>query len=73
MARGRGKKGKIQMPPNEKEEPLQNLKDKFRSIFGLKTPQEKKKGLSLKDHFSIWYSMYCYGKECSKFNRLKME
>ena len=33
------------MSSNEKKEPLENLKDKFRSLFGLKDPQEKKKAL----------------------------
>jgi hypothetical protein len=73
MARGRRKNGKIQMPPNGKKEPLENLKDKFRSFFSVKNPQGKKKALPLKAHFSIWYHLYCYGKERSQFNCFKKE
>ena len=41
------------MSSNEKKEPLENLKDKFRSLFGLKDPQEKKGALPPKARFSI--------------------
>jgi cell division protease FtsH len=34
---------------------MENLKDKFRSLFGLKDLQEKKKALPPKARFSIWY------------------
>ena len=73
MARHRKKNEKIEMPSDEKKEPLENLKDKFCSRFGLKDPQEKKKALPPNAHFSIWYPLYCYGKERLQFNGLKKE
>ena len=33
------------MPSDGNKEPLENLKDKFRSLFGLKDPLEKNKAL----------------------------
>jgi cell division protease FtsH len=43
------------MPSNEKKEPAENLKDKFRSLFSPQDPQKKKDALPPKTHFSIWY------------------
>jgi len=39
--------------PTEKKEPLEDLKDKFRSFFRLRDPQKKKDALPPKAHFSI--------------------
>jgi hypothetical protein len=60
MARHRRKNRKIKMPSNEKKEPLENLKDKFRSFFGLKDPQEKTGSLPPKARFSIWYFLIVF-------------
>ena len=62
--------GEIKMPPDEKKEPIENLKDKFR-YSGLKEPRRKKKAPPLKAHFSTWHHLYCYGKELSRFNYSK--
>jgi hypothetical protein len=35
------------MPPDEKKEPMENLKDKFRSLFGLQDSRAKKKACPL--------------------------
>jgi cell division protease FtsH len=43
------------MPSDGKKEPMEELKDKFRSLFGPRDPQKKKDGLPPKTHFSIWY------------------
>src|SRR5512137_1114558 len=43
------------MPSNGKKEPIEDLKDKFRSFFGPRDPQKKKDALPPKTHFSIWY------------------
>jgi cell division protease FtsH len=43
------------MPSNEKKEPMEELKERFRSFFGPRDPQKKKDGLPPKAHFSIWY------------------
>lgn len=48
------------MPSNEQKDPLENLKDKFRSIFGLQAPRKKKDGLPPKAHFSIWYFLIAF-------------
>ena len=39
---------------------MENLKDKFRSIFGLKGHQEKNKALPPKASFSIWYFLIVF-------------
>jgi len=39
---------------------MENLKDKFRSLFGLKDPQEKNKALPPKARFSIWYFLIVF-------------
>jgi cell division protease FtsH len=48
------------MPSNEKKEPGEILKEKLRSIFGLKNPQKKKNALPPKAHFSIWYFLIAF-------------
>jgi cell division protease FtsH len=48
------------MPSNGKKEPVEILKDKFRSIFSPKDPQKKKDALPPKAHFSIWYFLIAF-------------
>jgi cell division protease FtsH len=48
------------MPSNGKKEPMEELKDKFRSLFGPRDPQKKKDGLPPKTHFSIWYFLIAF-------------
>ena len=48
------------MPPNEKKEPMEALKEKFRSFFGSQDPEKKKDGLPPKAHFSIWYFLIAF-------------
>jgi cell division protease FtsH len=48
------------MPSNGKKEPLEELKDKFRSFFGTQDPQKKKNALPPKAHFSIWYFLLAF-------------
>ncbi len=48
------------MPSNKEKKPTEDLKDKFRSLFGLKDPQKKKDGLPPKAHFSIWYFLIVF-------------
>jgi cell division protease FtsH len=48
------------MPSNEKKEPIEVLKDKFRSFFGPRDPQKKKDALPPKAHFSIWYFLMAF-------------
>ena len=48
------------MPPNGKKEPMEELKEKFRSFFGLQNSQKKKDGLPPKAHFSIWYFLIAF-------------
>jgi cell division protease FtsH len=43
------------MAEEGKKEILDNLKDKFRSVFGPQDPRTKKNTLPPKTHFSIWY------------------
>src|SRR5210317_1469722 len=43
------------MASNENKDPIGNLMDKFRSLLGLKIPQEKKNAIPPKARFSIWY------------------
>ena len=45
------------MPSDGKKEPIEELKNKVRSLFGPRDPQKKKDGLPPKTHFSIWYFM----------------
>jgi cell division protease FtsH len=48
------------MPSNGKQEPQENLIDKFRSLFGPQDPQKKKNALPPKAHFSIWYFLIAF-------------
>jgi cell division protease FtsH len=48
------------MPSDGKKEPMEELKDKFRSLFGTRDPQKKKDGLPPKTHFSIWYFLMAF-------------
>ena len=48
------------MTPHGEKEPMENLKDKFRSIFSPKDPQKKKNALPPKAHFSIWYFLMAF-------------
>jgi cell division protease FtsH len=48
------------MPSDGKKEPLEDLKDKLRSIFSPKDPQKKKDALPPKAHFSIWYFLMAF-------------
>jgi cell division protease FtsH len=48
------------MPSAGKKEPLEELKDKFRSFFGTQDPQKKKNALPPKAHFSIWYFLMAF-------------
>jgi cell division protease FtsH len=43
------------MAPDGKKELLEDLKGKFRVLFGAQDPQKKKNALPPKAHFSIWY------------------
>jgi hypothetical protein len=61
------------MPSDGKKESLEKLTENLRSLSGFMGPQEKKKGVSLKAHFSMWHLIYCYGKERSQFNYFKKE
>ena len=48
------------MPSDGKKEPIEDLKDKFRSFFGPRDPQKKKDALPPKTHFSIWYFLIAF-------------
>ena len=48
------------MPSDGKKDPLEDLKDKFRSFFGTQDPQKKKNALPPKAHFSIWYFLMAF-------------
>ena len=48
------------MPSDGKKEPIEDLKDKFRSFFGSRDPQKKKDALPPKTHFSIWYFLMAF-------------
>jgi len=48
------------MPSTEKKDLGENLKDKFRSLFGPQDPQKKKNALPPKAHFSIWYFLIAF-------------
>jgi hypothetical protein len=39
------------MPPNEKKEPIEDLKDKLRSFFDPRNPQKKKDALPRRRYF----------------------
>ena len=44
----------------ENKDPISNLINKFRSLFGLKDPRKKKDALPPKAHFSIWYFLMVF-------------
>ena len=48
------------MPSDGKKEPLEDLKDKFRSFFHAQDPQKKKNALPPKARFSIWYFLLAF-------------
>ncbi|MFO7459715.1 MAG: ATP-dependent zinc metalloprotease FtsH [Desulfatiglandales bacterium] len=48
------------MPPDGGKEPLEDLKDKLRSLFGNKQRQKDKNGLPPKARFSIWYFLVAF-------------
>jgi len=48
------------MPSDGKKEPVEDLKDRFRSLFGPRDPQKKKDALPPKAHFSIWYFLMAF-------------
>ncbi|HMK66180.1 MAG TPA: ATP-dependent metallopeptidase FtsH/Yme1/Tma family protein, partial [Thermodesulfobacteriota bacterium] len=47
------------MAEENKNEPLENLKEKFRSVFGPQDPRNKN-ALPPKTHFSIWYFLIVF-------------
>ncbi|MEI9478522.1 MAG: ATP-dependent zinc metalloprotease FtsH [Deltaproteobacteria bacterium] len=48
------------MPSNGKKDPIGDLKDKIRSLFGPRDPKKKKDALPPKTHFSIWYFLIAF-------------
>ena len=48
------------MSSDGKKDPLEDLKDKFRSFFGTQDPQKRKNALPPKAHFSIWYFVMAF-------------
>jgi cell division protease FtsH len=48
------------MPSDGKKEPLEDLKDKFRSLFGPQDARKKKNALPPRAHFSIWYFLIAF-------------
>jgi len=48
------------MPSNGKKDPVSDITDKLRSIFGPKPPQKTQDGLPPKVHFSIWYFVMAF-------------
>jgi cell division protease FtsH len=48
------------MPARGKKELVEELRDKFRSIFSPKDPQKMKGALPPKAHFSIWYFLMVF-------------
>jgi cell division protease FtsH len=48
------------MPSNGIKELIENLKDRFRSVFSPQDPQKKKDALPPKAHFSIWYFLIAF-------------
>jgi cell division protease FtsH len=54
------KHGKMIMASNENKDPISNLMNKLRSLFGLQDPRKKKDALPPKAHFSIWYFLLVF-------------
>jgi cell division protease FtsH len=48
------------MPSDGKKDPIEDLKDKIRSLFSPRDPQKKKDALPPKTHFSIWYFLIAF-------------
>jgi cell division protease FtsH len=48
------------MPSERKKGPLEEMRDKLRSLFGSGAPQKRKDGLPPKTHFSIWYFLMAF-------------
>jgi cell division protease FtsH len=48
------------MPSDGKKEPADTARDKLRSLFGPRPPQQTKDGLPPKVHFSIWYFLIAF-------------
>ncbi|MDA8178224.1 MAG: ATP-dependent zinc metalloprotease FtsH [Desulfobacteria bacterium] len=48
------------MPPNGNKDPVRNLTDKLRSIFGPQPPRKTQNDLPPKVHFSIWYFVVAF-------------
>jgi cell division protease FtsH len=48
------------MPSDGKWDPVENLIDKIRSVFGSRDPQKRKDALPPKAHFSIWYFLLAF-------------
>ncbi len=48
------------MPSDEKKEPREDLRDKFRSFLSPRDPQKKKNALPPKTHFTIWYFLIAF-------------
>jgi cell division protease FtsH len=48
------------MPPKEKKDPIENLKERFRSFLRPRDPQKKKDALPPRTHFSIWYFLIAF-------------
>jgi cell division protease FtsH len=50
----------MKMASNENKDPISNLMNKLRSLFGLQDPRKKKDALPPKAHFSIWYFLLVF-------------
>ena len=48
------------MSANGKKDPIEDLKNKVRSLFGSRAPGKKKDALAPKTHFSIWYFLIAF-------------
>ena len=48
------------MPPSGKNDPVETLKEKFRSLFGFEQPRKENNGLPPKARFSIWYFLVAF-------------
>jgi len=48
------------MPSDKKRQPIEELKDRLRSLFSPRSPQKKKDGLPPKTNFSIWYFLIAF-------------
>src|SRR3990172_10594818 len=48
------------MPSKGRKNPIEDLRNKVRSLFGSRDLQKKKDGLPPKTHFSIWYFLIAF-------------